>query len=105
MLQASPVAIAARDGDGRGVSWNAAAEQIFGWPQEEVRGTPIPYLPPGAEAEGEDIRRRSLDGETVSGVEVVRLRKDGRPVEVSMSAALVRDITGRPTTYLTMIAD
>ena len=41
----------------------------------------------------------------MSGVEAVRLRKDGRPIDVSVSAALVHDIAGRPTGYLTMIAD
>ena len=31
--------------------------------------------------------------------------KDGKPIEVSLSASIVRDINGRPTSYLTMMAD
>src|SRR5687767_6188361 len=53
MIQSSPLAIIARDVQGRVESWNAAAERMFGWTQEEVRGKPVPYLPPGTEGEGE----------------------------------------------------
>ena len=105
MIQASPLAIIARDVEGRIESWNAAAERIFGWTQDEVRGKPVPYHSPASQVEGEDLRRRIVTGETVSGIEVVLQRKDGKPVEISLSASLVRDVTGRPTSYLTMIAD
>ena len=47
MIEASPLAIVARDVEGRVESWNAAAEKIFGWTQEEVRGKSVPYHPPG----------------------------------------------------------
>jgi diguanylate cyclase (GGDEF)-like protein/PAS domain S-box-containing protein len=105
MIQASPLAIIARDVEGRIERWNAAAERIFGWTEQELRGKPVPYHPAGTEGEDDAIRRRILEGETVSDLEVVRVRKDGKPIEVSMSAALVRDLAGRPTSYLTMMAD
>jgi diguanylate cyclase (GGDEF)-like protein/PAS domain S-box-containing protein len=105
MIEASPLAIVARDVEGRIESWNTAAEKIFGWTQEEVRGKFVPYHAAGSEDEGEAFRRRILNGESVSGVEAVCLRKDGRLIDVSVSAALVYDIAGRPTGYLTMIAD
>jgi diguanylate cyclase (GGDEF)-like protein/PAS domain S-box-containing protein len=105
MIEASPLAIVVRNTEGRVESWNTAAERIFGWTQEEVRGKPVPYHRPGGEIEGEAFRRRILSGETISGVEAVRIRKDGRPIDVSFSAALVYDIAGRPAGYLTMLAD
>jgi diguanylate cyclase (GGDEF)-like protein/PAS domain S-box-containing protein len=105
MIDASPLAIVARDVEGRVESWNSAAERIFGWREDELRGKPVPYHLPGSEAEGAALRSRILEGETVSSVEVMRLRKDGRPIEVSMSASLVRDIAGRPAGFLTMLAD
>jgi diguanylate cyclase (GGDEF)-like protein/PAS domain S-box-containing protein len=105
MIEASPLAIIARDTQGRVESWNAAAERIFGWSQDEVRGKAVPYHPLGTEAEGDAFQRKILDGETVSGIEAVCTRKDGRKIDVSLSAALVHDVAGRPTGYLTMIAD
>ncbi|MGZ8263328.1 MAG: EAL domain-containing protein [Burkholderiales bacterium] len=105
LIEASPLAIIVRDIDGRIETWNTAAELIFGWTQEEVRGTEAPYYPPGTDDEGALLRRRILAGETVSGLEAVRVRKDGKMIDVSMSASLVYDLAGRPTGYLTMIAD
>jgi len=105
MIEASPLAIIALDTSGLVESWNSAAERIFGWTQEEVRGKSAPFHLPGNEADSEDFRRQILQGETVSGVEARRMRKDGRSIDVSISAALVHDVAGRPTGYLTMIAD
>ena len=105
LIQASPLAIIVRDVDGRVESWNAAAERIYGWTHEEVRGRPVPYHPPEREAEGERFRRSILGGESVSGVEGVHVRRDGQLVDVSVSAGLVHDMSSRPTGYLTIIAD
>jgi diguanylate cyclase (GGDEF)-like protein/PAS domain S-box-containing protein len=105
LIQSSPLAIIVRDVEGRIESWNTAAERIYGWTQEEVRGRPVPFHPPEREAEAERFRRCILDGETVSGVEGVHVRKDGQLIDVSVSAALVHDVAGRPTGYVTMIAD
>lgn len=105
LIEASPLGIIVRDVQGRVEGWNWAAERIFGWTQEEVRGNQVPFHPPGQEREGEELRRRILNGETVSGVETVRVRKDGKLIDVSMSASLVHDVAARPTGYVTMIAD
>ncbi|MDB5925639.1 MAG: hypothetical protein JWN13_4575 [Betaproteobacteria bacterium] len=105
LIQSSPLAIIVRDVEGRVETWNAAAERIYGWTQEEVRGKPVPYHPPERDAEGERFRRSILDGETVSGVEGVHVRKDGQPIDVSVSASRVQDVAGRPTGYLTLVAD
>jgi len=105
MIEASPLAIVANDVEGRIESWNSAAERIFGWKQEEVRGGPAPYYVPGTEGDRDALRGSILKGETISGVEAVRMRKDGTAIDVSLSAALVHDIAGRPTGYLVMMAD
>lgn len=48
MIQASPLAIVAVDGEAKVALWNPAKERIFGWPEEDVLGQPRPYLPEGA---------------------------------------------------------
>jgi diguanylate cyclase (GGDEF)-like protein/PAS domain S-box-containing protein len=105
LIEASPLAIIVRDVQGRVEGWNSAAEQIFGWSQEELRGKRVPYYPEGAEDEGERFRRTILSGQTVSNLEGARVTKSGRLVDVSVSAALVHDIRGRPAGYVTLIAD
>ena len=105
LIEASPLAIIVFDVQGRVERSNWAAEKIFGWTQEELHGKPGPPHPPGRESEAEELRRKILDGETVLGVETLRVRKDGKVIDVSLSASLVRDIVARPTGYLTMFAD
>ncbi|MDB5904462.1 MAG: hypothetical protein JWM26_3340 [Betaproteobacteria bacterium] len=105
LIEASPLAIIVRDVEGRVESWNPAAELIFGWSQEEVRGKPAPYHPPGTDTEDEAFRRKILDGESVAGIEGTRVTKDGRLIDVSVSGARIHDVGGRPTGYLTIIAD
>jgi PAS domain-containing protein len=58
-IEASPHAIVVRDVEGRVESWNSAAELIFGWTQEELRGKDVPFLPPGREEEGQRFRERT----------------------------------------------
>ena len=50
ILEASPIAIVALDLQGKVTAWNQAAEQIFGWPQHEVIGSPNPVDPREHEA-------------------------------------------------------
>jgi diguanylate cyclase (GGDEF)-like protein/PAS domain S-box-containing protein len=105
MIEASPLAIVASGVDSGIESWNPAAERLLGWKQHEVRGGPAPYYPPDAQGERDDLRRRILSGEMISGLEAVRMRKDGTRVDVSVSAALLHDVGGGPTGYLVMMAD
>ena len=42
LVQASPAAIVGLDLQGKVISWNPAAERIFGWRQDEVIGRPHP---------------------------------------------------------------
>ena len=42
LVQAVPLAIVGLDLHGKVISWNPAAERIFGWPQDEVIGRPYP---------------------------------------------------------------
>jgi two-component system, cell cycle sensor histidine kinase and response regulator CckA len=87
IFHASPVAIEVVDRVGNIRMWNPAAERTFGWTEEEVLG----QFQPGATSEDRaaflSLLERVLQGETLSGVEVQRRRRDGAIVDVRISLA------------------
>jgi PAS domain S-box-containing protein len=76
--------------------WNPAAERLYGYSVDEALGAPNALIiPPDRRAEEEATVRRLLAGESVSTYDTVRLHKDGRRIDVSMTASAVRDPRGR----------
>jgi PAS domain S-box-containing protein len=95
IVECSEDAIIGKTTEGIVTSWNRGAENIFGYSAEEMIGTPITRLmPPGRLSEEADILARIVRGESVRHLETVRLRKDGRPVEISVTISPVKDVTG-----------
>ncbi len=105
LIQASPLAIIVLDGPGLIRSWNAAATRMFGWTESEVVGRPSPLTPPARDGEIESLRARVLRGDSFAGVEGQRLRKDGQPLSVSISAAPLYDADGRVSGIMALMAD
>ena len=89
LIQASPLAIISLDTDGNVLTWNPAAERIFGWAAGEVIGGPLPIVPPEGRETSLDLRRRVAEGAVVSNLELIRRRKDGTNVEIRLSTAPV----------------
>ena len=105
LIEASPVSIIARDRELRIVAWNAAAERMFGWKEEEVLGGPLPFIPPDLEDEAVAMRKQLLRGESFTDLETVRMRKDGTRFNVSVSTTVVRDFAGQPSGFITLATD
>jgi PAS domain S-box-containing protein len=83
------------DLDGRITSWNPGAKTIYGYSEEELLGEHITRICPGGEREFKGLWRRLMAGESVTPFEVVRRRKDGTPVDVSITASAIKDPRGR----------
>ena len=82
--------------DGLIVSWNAGAERLYGFSAVEMIGNSMRNLAPKYRPEEmSGLMARVAEGEQVQGLETVRVRKDGRPVEVSVTLSPIRDATGR----------
>ncbi len=76
-------------------SWNAAAERIFGYAEDEIVGRSIMLLvPPGNRNEEYEILGRIANGQRIDHHETVRVRKDGRMINVSVTISPIRDSSG-----------
>src|SRR6185503_19110244 len=77
-------------------SWNRGAERVFGYKADEVIGKPITILmPPELYDEEDRILARIRSGRSVDHYETVRLRKDGRLIDISLTISPIRDESGR----------
>jgi PAS domain S-box-containing protein len=76
-------------------SWNFGAERIFGYTAEEMIGTSIMRLiPPDRLEEEKEILSRIRRGERSDHFETVRLAKDGRRLNLSMTISPIMDANG-----------
>jgi PAS domain S-box-containing protein len=96
IVESSDDAIASKDLNGIVTSWNKGAERIFGYTAEEIIGRPIAILIPADRQDEEpEILRRIRNGERIEHYETVRQRKDGRPIDISLTVSPMRDENGR----------
>ena len=96
IVESSDDAIVSKNLNGIVVSWNKGAERIFGWTGDEMVGRPITTIIP-ADRQGEevDILSRLRRGERVDHFETVRVTKDGRLLNISVTISPIRDDTGK----------
>ena len=94
LIEACPLTIMALDPQGRVTLWNRAAERVFGWSEAEVLGRPNPMVPEDKKEEHRFLRERALKGVATTGVEIRRRKKDGSPIDLSVSTAPLRDARG-----------
>jgi PAS domain S-box-containing protein len=105
LVDASPVPVAVIAPDTTVHVWNPAAARLFGWSAAEVLGRPIPIVPDAKRAECREARARVGRGDTVLGMETHRLAKDGRLVDVAISATPIVDEAGGPDRILLVFED
>ena len=94
-VESSNDAIVTKSLDGTITGWNPAAERLFGYTAAEAVGKNIDLIVPADRlAEVRDILRRIGWGEAIEHYETVRVRKDGSPVEVSLSISPIKAPSG-----------
>ncbi|MFB3818107.1 MAG: PAS domain S-box protein [Candidatus Methylomirabilales bacterium] len=95
IVESSEDAIVSRALDGTILSWNRAAERLFGYTREEMEGQSVDLLvPPERRAEVQAIGERIRRGESVAPFETVRLRKDGARVHMALTVSPIRNAEG-----------
>jgi PAS domain S-box-containing protein len=105
VFRAAPLALVVLDTGGRVRLWNAAAERALGWSEAEVFGRPYPSVSPAQQAEFDEMFSRALGGATVAEIETQWYDKDGKRVDVSISAAPLRGPAGAVNGVLVVLAD
>ena len=105
LIDASPVAIVDFSIDGRVRSWNAAASEIFGWTEEEVIGRISPIVPEGEHEAFLATLARIAQGEMIRDLDLRRVHRDGSPIDVSTSAAPIRDSRGEVVAIIASMLD
>ncbi|MBW5437702.1 PAS domain S-box protein [Bradyrhizobium canariense] len=94
-VESSDDAIVMQSLDAIITGWNAAAERLYGYSANEAIGKSTAIIvPPDRREQGKDYLRRIAGGEPIERFETVRLRKDGTPVEISLSLSPIRGPSG-----------
>jgi two-component system CheB/CheR fusion protein len=88
-------AIVSKTLDGIIISWNKAAERLFGYSAEEVIGKHIQILiPPELTEEENVILEKMRRGERLEPYESERVRKDGSRIRLSLTISPIRNESG-----------
>src|SRR3954468_9443573 len=96
IVESSDDAIVGKDLTGIVTNWNKAAERIFGYKADEIIGQPITTIIP-IELQGDEpgILARIQAGERIEHFETVRITKDGRRLNVSLTVSPIKDSKGK----------
>jgi PAS domain S-box-containing protein len=95
IVESAEDAIVSKNLDGIIITWNPAAERMFGYKKEEIVGRPITVLiPAGQRDEEPEILRRVKNGERIEHYETTRQRKDGSLIEISLTVSPIRNTEG-----------
>jgi PAS domain S-box-containing protein len=96
IVESSDDAIVSKNLDGVILSWNAGAERVFGYTSSDTVGHSIIMLiPPELWDEEDRILQRLRTGERIRHFETIRVTKDGRRINVSLTLSPVRDSKGQ----------
>jgi PAS domain S-box-containing protein len=96
VVESSDDAIVSKGLDGTIMSWNRAAERMFGYSAAEAIGKSIRIIiPHDRQREEDEVLARIHRGESVTHYETIRQRKDGSFIPISLTVSPIYDSGGR----------
>jgi PAS domain S-box-containing protein len=96
IVENSDDAIVSKDLTGKIISWNLAAQRIFGYTPEEIIGQSImTIIPFHLQDQEREILQQLRQGLMIDHFETQRLTKDGREIAVSLTISPIKDHEGR----------
>jgi PAS domain S-box-containing protein len=105
LLDSVPLPINVLDFEGRVKLWNRAAERTFGWTLDEVLGQFVPTCTPDDVDNLRARQDRIFAGETLTGVFVKGLKRDGTTIDADLSIAPIYGSDGRVVGSMGIITD
>jgi PAS domain S-box-containing protein len=95
VVDSSDDAIISKTLEGTIKTWNRGAEKVFGYSASEVVGKPmLMFIPPERAGEESEILARIRSGESVEHFETIRIRKDGKKIDISATISPIKDSSG-----------
>ena len=95
VMRSSADAIAGVDLTGHIITWNRAAERMYGWTEQEILGQHVSVLAsPDQREEQRRMWTRAGTGDQVGPIDVVRTTRDGRLIEVELRLTPLQDEAG-----------
>lgn len=96
IIESADDAIVTKTLEGTITSWNRGAERMFGYTADEAIGQPVTMLIPDDHIDEEPtIIARLRAGERIEHYETVRVRKDGSPIDISLTVSPIRDANNK----------
>jgi len=104
-LEAFPDSIVVYDIEGKASYVNAAFEQTFGWSRNEIIGNRIDFVPQKNQPETGAALKRMLKGEKIRSFETRRQTKNGRLLDIHISASIYSDQESKPSGSIVILRD
>ena len=105
LIESAPLAIVSITAEQKVKTWNPAAERMFGWREEEVLGRPLPFVPADKQRDVQSMIGRVMQGNIFTDFEIRCNRRDYSPIDLTISAAPLRDATGAVSGIMAVILD
>ncbi len=95
IVETSRDAIISKKIDGTIISWNKAAEKVYGYTKDEMIGCNISIIiPKERHEEMLEITNRIKKGDSANNIETLRVRKDGRVIDVALTVSPITNDAG-----------
>jgi PAS domain S-box-containing protein len=96
LIESADDAVISKTLDGIITSWNAGAQRVFGYTPEEVIGKSVMILiPPDHIDEEPAILARLRAGDRIEHYETIRITKDGRLIDISLTVSPIKGPNGQ----------
>jgi two-component system, cell cycle sensor histidine kinase and response regulator CckA len=105
LLSSSPDAIVIYDLEGKVQFLSPSFTRIFGWTLDELAGKKTPFVPDSEREASLAEIRRVIAGNPCSNFETRRHGKDGRTLNITLSASRFDDHEGNPAGMLVILRD
>lgn len=106
IVESSNDAIVSADPEGVVISWNPAAERIFGYPEKEILRKSVQLLIPSEWREAFcELRNAALRNKGTNDIETVLLHKNGRKIDASLTLSPIHDRDRQTTGFSLIVRD